>query len=221
MRIRFLVTPFLLLSLLSLSACRFKLPSSSEGHELKTSGAFPEKIPAWVNTNNDKAPGGAKTSGLIPEHYSAPTPAISTDAAVEDDTAANRSKAEKKEKAAAAEAAEAAAATEGTEEGAVPAEGVDAVKSPIAKIETLCPGTEQSVSDALRTENTQERIRKYTTLTYKCPESSHLWVWLGKDYETQNQLADAVRCYERALIADPTDRDAAALLAGVKERINK
>ena len=222
MRTRSLIQ-LLVVAVLCLSACRFKAPTGGEGQELKTRGAFPTNIPAWVNQNRDDNPSLSKSSGIIPEHYTAPPATITTIESINESEGTPGSRAEKaKAEKARLEKERSAGADETL--GAQEDQTVNSVdpedKSPIGRIEALCPGTESSVSEALRTENIDQRVLKYKALTDKCPDSSQLWVWLGKDYESRGELADAVRAYERALIADPSDRDAAGRLASVRDRIN-
>ena len=85
----------------------------------------------------------------------------------------------------------------------------------------MCPGAEPAVKEALRTTTRASRIAQYVKLTSRCPQSWDLWLWLGKDYESDGRLVEAGRCYERVLTIDYGNEVAQALLANVRQRLNQ
>lgn len=189
-----------------LSACRFTVPSSGDGQHLLERGVFGEKVPAWVNQTKTETMHGTD-SGIVPSSYSVPS-AIKTSRNVAS-TGIEQSKDTREEM----EAAE-----DSTSDASSLAQNVD---SPIDRIESECPGLESSVSDALRTESRSARIRKYESLTTRCPGSADLWFWLAKDYHESNQLVQAARSFERTLILDPQNEAAKALQSVVKQKLNQ
>ncbi len=200
----------LLVALLSLNACRFTVPNTGDGQALLESGVFGERVPAWVNQTKQESIRGTD-SGIIPSNYSVPS-AIKTSRTVAEtgvlDTERARREAEESE-----EKEETLAA--------VREEEVEAEISPLDRIEQECPGLESAVSDALRTEARGARVRKYESLAVRCPGSSDLWFWLAKDYQEAGQLVQAARSFERVLLVAPENEAAKALLAVVKEKLNR
>ena len=201
-----------LLASVFLNSCRFKLPSVNEGQVFKRSGAFTTEVPGWVNQNRDEAPELTTNSGVLPL-------AAGTSASVE------QSRASLPTGAAAVQGELQHKIKKGSEERnkAKIAEGNDQIddNSPLGRIEAVCPGLESDVSDSLTTTDTESRIRKYESLTRRCPDSADLWLWLGKDYQSEKRLAEASRCFERVLLIDGSNEVAQALLSVVKKELNK
>ena len=191
---------------LVLFGCRIKSPSLEEQQALVQRGAFPSGTPGWL-----AAPTGVSNpisaGGFIPTGFSAPssgTVAGGASAAAERKTAELEYAA--KQKAEAARQAE--------------LRGEVKKDSPLARIETVCPGLESQVTDALTTTGLDERLQKYVRLTSRCSNSWDLWLWLGKDYQKKKQLVQASRCFEKSLIINAQNPEAEELLAKTRKELN-
>lgn len=191
----------LALVLLFASSCRFKFPSTNEGQLLARQGAFPSGLPGWVKTPPEMGPARVSREGLVPQTYGAAqvvqtASGSSAAAAVGSERDAQLSRQEAARK----------AQTEAEPEKD------QAEVSPLDRIEQVCPGMESQVSDALRIEGLDERIRSYENLTSRCSQSSDLWFWLGRDYQQAKRYPQAVRAFEQVLVLDPRNQAARALL---------
>ncbi len=206
LRSQFIYGSLIALSCFTLSACRFTVPSSGDGQHLLERGVFGEKVPAWVNQSKSESMHGTD-SGIVPSTYSVPS-AIKTSRSVAP-TGIQRVEQEREELEANEESDSEELAINSKEE------------SPLDRIEKECPGLESAVSEALRTEARAQRIRKYESLTLRCPGSADLWFWLAKDYQDANQLVQAARSFERTLLIDPSNEAAQALQSIVKQKLNE
>ena len=93
--------------------------------------------------------------------------------------------------------------------------------SPLQRISKLCPSVESETTDALTTTDLRARIRKYESLTNRCPDSADLWLWLGKDYEKAELPVKAGRCFERVLVLDASNKEASDLAAENRRKLNR
>jgi len=195
-----------------LTSCRFKFPSVNEGQEFKRSGVFTDRVPAWVNQNRDEDPQLEVSLGALPQKAGSSATLRQSRANVPTGGLAVQNElAEKlKERKEEFNRASQAEAVKTVDEG-----------SPLGRIGSLCPGLESQVSDALTTTDAPARIRQYENLTRRCPDSADLWLWLGKDYQSVNRLAEASRCFERVLLIDSSNEVAQALLSVVQEKLNE
>lgn len=230
-----------LFACVSLAGCRFKVPNVGEGQEFARRGAFPEGAPSWVQVPPELGVQRTASAGIVPLNYSAPPVVKNSQASIpsgemapEPDPTRDRAAMQRRSAQSAgtrmgarsdATSSKAEATSSMAETGSPMAEAtapVSSAVSPIgeavgslAKIDQLCPGTEKRVNDALTTTDMAERIAKYEALTARCPESSDLWVWLGKDYESMKMFSDAGRCYQRAIGLDPSNAEAKSLYDGL------
>ena len=210
MKIKRKLSATALVIVLSSSACRFVLPDFNEGQTLARRGAFPSELPTWVKPLADQDIKRPSSSGMIPLSYGTPGIVRSAQTQAGDSDDKNRKKDRRKLAGIGSAASnQAGLSTAG--------DGGDS-DSPLDRILELCPGIESGVSEALRTESAKDRIAKYNSLTLRCPNSSDLWFWLGKDYESLRRYSDAIRSYERVLALEPENKAAKVLLKVVKER---
>lgn len=205
---------------LTFCSCRIHVPSASDGQHLIEQGKFVGEVPPWIRQDEKDRSTVTASAGIVPQRFSAPPPVKITRAAVpgpdvnpvviREENARARLVEKEGEGAADDEVVTA-------EEG----EGVEEEVSPLERIEETCPGIESSVVEALQTTDVAQRIRKYSTLTSRCPHSWDLWLWLGKDYQSQGRMVEAGRCYERVLTLDYSNEVARALLAVVRKNLNE
>lgn len=195
-------------------SCRFKIPSQGEGQALAEAGSFPSGAPIWVKTPEGKDPARASNAGLIPRSYGAPQQVQSARALAPQARGSERERLDEEEDRQLREERRFGAR--------VPQEEGDGdlvemeEESPLDRINRVCPGTEDGVSDALGTVNATERIRKYEQLVRRCPSSADLWLWLGKDYQSAGRRQEARRAFERVLVIDRDNEAAKALLKVVE-----
>lgn len=208
----------LALSTLVFCSCRFDLPDTREGQSLARAGAFPDQFPTWVVPPDDMETGTASNAGIMPRSYTA-TPAVKSSREAQPANKAGQPNFERTRmrQINAIERSESATAEKIEADTSAVNKADD---SPLDRIEQTCPGTENSVSEALRTTDVNERIRKYNTLTKYCSNSSDIWFWLGKDYQSQGRYADAKRCFDKVLVLDPDNEAAKALLKIVNSKAN-
>ncbi|MFN8392052.1 MAG: hypothetical protein U0136_17305 [Bdellovibrionota bacterium] len=196
------------LSVTLLSSCQFKSPTVAEQKYLVEKGAFPAGTPGWIATPlaGGALPGGGSYSGgLIPQTFTGSTPHQNRSAAPtaeESRSSAGTFKiptalAEKKE-----------------------VEDDKDASSPLHRIAKLCPSVESEVNDALITVDLKQRIRKYESLTLRCPQSADLWLWLGKDYSKDGEDVKAGRSFEKVLVIDATNKEASDLLTENRKKLN-
>jgi hypothetical protein len=207
------------LALISATSCRFQSPNASEGQHLVNTKVFPAKVPPWVMQSKDSPRQPVADAGLVPQSYSAP-PIVKENAASVPNPVADTI--EGKEIASTPATEEKAKAEKEKEKNPATLNPEESRKelSPLDRIALVCPGAESAVKDALQTAAVAARVQKYEKLTKRCPQSWDLWLWLGKDYESENKLAEAGRCYERVLTLDYENEVAQALLANVRRRQN-
>jgi hypothetical protein len=199
------------LSFILSSGCRFIVPSKKDSTALNEQGTFGSGAPAWATLPKDQQIRLPANSGVIPQTFTVPeavslsananaSSSVSADIGrgieVNKQQLVNEQKLKLKNK----QDAEKDVASDNSE---------------IGKIEKECPGTENAVVDAIKTENTVSRIKKYLVLTKRCPTSSSVWLWLGKDYLSIGRANDARRCAEAALSIDPNNSDAKAFLSSL------
>ena len=206
--VRFCRTACLIIffSVPALSSCRLKFPSTRESRELVAQGAFPGGAPRWIPAVRGER-SARRASGFVPESYSSPRAesekrglSATRDLGFADDRQADTL------------ARNAAAA----EVDAAPSASL----SPLERIAQVCAGLDSQVNAALTTTNMSERIEKYRSLVNRCPNSADLWFWLGRDYYRQNNLAQAGRCLEQALVLNSGNTEARNMLAEVRRQQN-
>ncbi len=96
--------------------------------------------------------------------------------------------------------------------------GGAAKESPLARIDRLCPGLESEVVKALQVVELAARRQIYESLVVRCPNSSDLWAWLGRDYEAEGKLDRAGRCYEKSLRIDPSSTELRKSLTAIHSK---
>lgn len=198
---------FLFLSVSSLGSCRFVAPSNQEVSSLNTSGAFSNGAPAWARLPKGQNTNLPQNAGIVPQTFTVPeSVSLSANANSSSSVTAelgrgieeDRTKVEK---------------LKVDEKRTLNRPGqVAKGDSVLADLDKQCPGTEDLAVDALKTEDVQVRIRKYLSLTKRCPRSPDIWVWLAKDYKSLNRFSDARRCVQAALALDAGNAGAKELL---------
>lgn len=215
----------------AVSGCRFKLPSAPEQQHLVRMGAFPGDVPNWVKQPEDREPRLTSRTGVLATTYSLPeavqstarslpTVDVSTATQTEEERRGQLRPARDKGMEDKSDSAPSSVFQEESESGKVVPDVKDE-NSPFNRIAETCPGVESSVSDAVRSTNPADRISKYKQLTLRCPTSPDLWIWLGKEYQTQNKLLDARRCFEQAISLDGANMEARGSLDEVKKNMSK
>lgn len=184
---------------LATTSCRFRLPSTNEGQVLAERGAFPSSLPGWVKAPDDMGAARANRGGLVPQGYGAAKVVQTANAgsgsnAIEQERRAQEKRSEEERE------SQRAVSTQTQGES-----------SPLDRIEQLCPGLEDEVTEALKTIEIKERIQQYERLSVKCPNSADIWFWLAQDYHKTSRFAEAVRSYEQVLVLDPQNQAAQAL----------
>lgn len=179
------------------SGCRIVVPSVEEQKYLAAQGAFAGGAPAWVSTHVRPS---ESSSGLIPESYSSPN-------SIRGDLASDRLVEQEQQQVVAG------AVAPQSDEKPVPT-------SPLDRIAAVCPGIDKAVNDALTTVELEQRIAQYSNLTVQCSGSSDLWIWLGNDYLKANQIPQAKRAFDQALIVEPTNADAKNGIDEVNRRLS-
>ena len=202
------ITLIVLLLLLTCS-CRFKAPSTNEGQLLAEKGVFTSSLPGWVKPPDDMDAAKVNRGGLVPSNYSSPS-------SVQSNTNTQPSVAI--EKARTAEVAKVSADFESKRKSVL--KNKEKELSPLDRIESVCPGIEAEVTDALKTVEIDKRIQKYNSLTSRCSNSSDLWFWLGQDYQASSQFPEAIRAFEQVLVLDPKNQAAQALLDTARQTAN-
>ena len=203
--------------LCSFCSCRFKSPTQSEGQAFAEAGGFPNGLPAWVQPLEGSDPARLGKAGIISRSYGPSIQVERSRAQAPQARASYREELEEERRQVAA-VRERRAELESSDSS-----GVDnkADESPLDRIERSCPGLESAVSEALRIENTNARILEYSKLTRRCPSSSDLWFWLGKDYDSAGRHQEAARAFERVLALDKDNDVAKALLKVVQEKASE
>lgn len=197
------------------SGCRIKAPTVAEQQALMERKSFPGGVPAWFSPGaaGPAAQGDTFGGGLIPRKLGAP-PLVASASIVEPTTEISNANAigplqpQLKPKGFATDATTPQGRTaveKSVETKAAPASALD-------RITQGCPGVESQVTQALTTTEVDSRIQQYEALLSKCPRSSDLHVWLGKDYLNLGQNAKAGRLFEKALVLDNTNAEAKQLL---------
>jgi len=194
---------FLIASLMLLFSCGLRVPSADEQAKLEEMGAFPGGSPQWITTGVQSNKGAG---GLIPTSYKVP-----------ENTTQESIETGFQEKRAAMTQTREDLTYGDTDE---PMMG-DTEDSPLARINSVCPGMENDVNEAITTTVRAERIRKYEVLARRCPSSWDLWLWLGRDYLRDNKLAAAGRSYERVLVLNPNQAEADEQLRRIRARQNE
>lgn len=205
-----------LILLLTFQACRFIVPTNKDSVALNERGAFGNGAPSWAQLPKDQKVNLPDNSGIIPQTFTVPEAAAFTaQANASSAVSANIGRGVELEL-----RAPNGLSTEAKEEylakNTNKQEQVNE-QSELGQIEKLCPGTETAVVDAIKTENVGTRIRKYLTLTKRCPSSANIWVWLAKDYQGLARYQDAKRCAQAALSIDSKNIEAQSILREINQ----
>lgn len=204
---------FLSLGLILLNSCRFVSPSNQEVRELNSSGAFENGAPAWAQLPKGESTALPQNAGIVPQTFTVPeSVSLSAGANSSSSVTAEKGRGIVEESNKEVEKQE----VHKKRTLNVPKEEA-ASKSPLAKLEELCPGTEDFAASALQEEDVQMRIKKYLSLSKRCPRSGDVWVWLAKDYRLLNRFSDSRRCVQAALALEPGNLEAKKLLVDLGE----
>lgn len=178
-------------------ACRFVVPGVPEQKKLMEDKTFPAGAPPWIANRVDSV--SNRQGGLIPQSYTPPMDVSGERPGVA--TAGPRGMETKEaQKRAGAETSLAV--------------------SPLERISSFCPGTDDDVTSAMTTLDRTKRIEKYQSLTKTCPRSADLWLWLAVDYQKSEQFIPARRAYEQVLILDAHNDAARRGLAEVNSQVD-
>lgn len=193
------------------SSCRFIAPSTRDTTALNEQGVYNSGTPAWAKLPKNEQINLPANSGYLPETFTVPE-------AVAYSANANASSALAPQIGRGVEASNTNINTvdkkKNTIKNAITStqEDSDSRNSEIGKIESMCPGTESAIVDAIKTENVSTRINKYLRLTKRCPTSVSIWLWLAKDYSGIGRIDDAKKCARAALGIDQNNQDAINLI---------
>ncbi|OVE80199.1 hypothetical protein BVY02_01050 [bacterium J17] len=193
------------------AGCRFKSPTVQEQKELVNRGSFPRGVPPWIPPAAISGKPKRLSSGFISESFSGPGNAVParTGLSKESDSLQSDDDLEEERR---------TSASNTQEDVRIDLSG-DTPKAddPLSRISGVCSGMETEVNDALLTVNVEQRIAKYKSLVNRCPASSDLWLWLGKEYKLQGRNVEAGRCFEKVLVIDNDNEEAESLLGEVRE----
>ena len=197
--------------IINLSACRFIVPTNKEASALNTQGSFSAGAPAWANLPKNQKVNLPANAGIIPQTFTVPeSVAFSAQANASSAVTSNIGRGVEAENYNALEIARNNEALKKEKIAAQESQKSDDCE--IGRIEAQCPGTENAVVEAIKTENISTRIKRYLILTKRCPSSASIWVWLAKDYSAIGRTDDARRCAQAAASIDPQNAEAQALL---------
>lgn len=202
---------FLILLLFFSNACRFVVPGSSETAALESKGTFKAGAPSWAKLPKEKSNVLPARAGIMNQTHTIPSGmAMSSSANASPTTAAHVGRGFTEEAKGEVEILETEKSIRKTGSPSAATTSVQvqenvksADNSVLGRIEHECPGVEKTVVDALKTESSNDRIRKYLSLTRHCPYSSEIWVLLAQEYHDLRRLADTRRCLQAALAINP------------------
>jgi hypothetical protein len=196
----------LTLGLIFSASCRFVSPTTQEVRELNSSGVYENGAPAWAQLPKGESVALPQNAGLVPQTFTVPE-AVSLSAA------ANASSSVNAELGRGVDVSKDEIKVQDSSNKRTLNNPIDkeTSSSPLTKLEQLCPGTEEIASKALQEEDVPTRIKKYLSLSKRCPRSSDVWVWLAKDYRLLSRISDARRCVQAALALEPQSIDAKKL----------
>ena len=177
-------------SCLLFTACRFKSPTIEEQRELASRGAFPAGTPSWVSQHHQL--------GSFPSR----SPATSSAAEL-----VNRSSLPQRSRELKVEDARAKLASSQIAE-----QTNTRPNSPLARVAEACPGYDKHAEEGLLIVNRAERIAKYEWLVQRCPRSTDIWTWLGRDYRSAGLNNKAKDAASRAYNIDNNNEEAQDLL---------
>ena len=197
----------LLLTITIFASCRFTVPNASDNRALVKKRAFPAGVPPWAAQADADRPQLRANAGLVPQSFSVPAAVSVTRSSVP--TAASQLELRQE--------SEATGDILAADEAAI--QEKERSDSPLDRIEQVCPGIEDGVTEALKTTDTASRVRQYESLTTRCPNSWDLWLWLAKDYESTGRYVEANRSLERVLTLNRTSEAAQALLSVVRRKL--
>ncbi|MBP9838209.1 MAG: hypothetical protein KBC84_05795 [Proteobacteria bacterium] len=189
--------------LVSFSSCTFVTPNYKEQQVLLEKGSFAGGAPPWLaspraGANPGAGLGGGSSFGIMPQSFASNNQQNNT--LEENDSLVDRR-------------------IKQEVHAPVVKKNVES-SSPLIRITQKCPSVESDVTAALTTLDLKDRIRKYESLTNRCPDSWDLWLWLGKDYEKNKESVKAGRCFEKALVINNSSEEAQKLLDDNRRRLN-
>lgn len=203
MRLPF-ISQILALSVILTAGCTFRVPTVAEQEKLMEMGAFPTGAPGWISpAARGEVAGATLSSGIVPLSFSA-QPGQTSAVAFSTGSVSSR----------AFETPPQPTLPGRTEESARKA---TAELSPLERISQDCPNIESAVTSALTTTESDIRIKKYETLTRRCPSSSDLLLWLAKDYLKIGNYSKATQSVESVLRMDNQHREARELLSDIRK----
>lgn len=173
-------------------ACRFKMPNVEEQRALIARRSLGDSNPEWLARPVVDPTAKHISFGLIPQSFGSPLAPNPMEASMADREREQRL----------ARAREAKAQDKSKDEKK---------DSPLARIDTLCPGLEGDVNAALVTLEAEERAQRYKQLTERCPQSPDLWLWLAQDAFVIGEFDQARLAVTRTLALDPNNAEARAL----------
>ncbi len=193
--------------LILISGCRFIVPNHQETVALNSRGVFNSAAPTWASGGSVGVSGLPKNSGLVPETFGVPESASfsalssgSSAVAVNSSSPiirdSNGRPVLNKETDTSADNTINSIKTEEPKE-----------TSPLKRIDKVCPGIENDVISVIKTENTEQRISKYESITLTCVSSSDIWFWLAKDHLEVGNLSSARSAAQAALNLDQSNTE--------------
>ena len=202
---------FIIVSALLLAGCQFRVPSLVEQKELVAKGSFPKGVPTWVPQAalSQRAPVRSPL-GVLPASYVSPPRASNLFTELRDPSRSTslieRTEVAARERLRKRETAEVEQETE---------------DSPFNRVVRLCPSIESEVSSTLTTSDPEKRASKLEALSSRCPNSGDLQLWLAQAYLRQGENVKAYRSLERAVLLDPSNDQAKALLKETRDKLNQ
>jgi len=194
------------------NSCRFQVATKKDATALNEQGSFGGSAPAWASLPRDQKVRLPEDSGVLPQTFAVPeSVSFTANANSSSSVSADIGRGLEINKQQSVNEQKLKLKTQQEKDN----ESVN--NSEIGKIEKECPGIENSLVDAIKTEDTKSRIKKYLVLTKRCSNSSSIWLWLAKDYSTLNRINDSRRCAEASLSIDPSNTEAKAFLNSLNQ----
>ena len=184
------------------SACSFSVPSREEQNQLIQDKTFPAGAPPWfANSVAGRTGYGTQNAGngIVPQVISPLQASAAKQEAVEYPILVRAEELKERQQAKQSEVA----------------------KSPLQRIDEVCPEAEAQVNAAITTTNRQEKIKQFEALTKKCPMSADLQLWLSQEYLRANNLVAARAGFSQVLVLDPRNEDAKAGITQVERALSK
>ena len=192
--------------------CQFRAPSIAEQRELIAKGSFPQGVPSWIPQAalNQKFPRRSPL-GVLPVSYVKPPRTSSLFKGLNDPSRSTSL----------ITRTEIAARERLNKQDASEASVEEKEASPFNRVVQLCPSIESDVSSMLTTSDPAQKTSKLESLSNRCPNSSDLQFWLAQAYIRQGKSVKAHRSLERAVLLDPKNDQAKALLKETRDKLNQ